>query len=70
VVALALDGSLAGADDADTDPEWRGTIGLPVAVANALARGRAAAATVIGHHGNDGVAEFLEELFELTTHHR
>lgn len=54
-----------GIGDGDTDVDWLQTIGFPVAVANARPRVRATAVRVIGHHADDGVAEFLEALFEL-----
>ena len=52
----------AGAGDADTDAEWLEMVGLPVAVENARPSVHAVSERVIGHHADDAVAGFLEEL--------
>ncbi len=52
----------AGAGDADTDAEWLEMVGLPVAVENARPSVHAVSERVIGHHADDAVAAFLEEL--------
>ena len=52
----------AGAGDGDTDAEWLDMVGLPVAVENARPAVHAVSERVIGHHADDAVAAFLEEL--------
>lgn len=54
-----------GIADGDTDLEWLGRIGVPIAVANARPRVLAVADRRIGHHADEAVADFLEEWFDL-----
>lgn len=66
-VALA---DCIGIGDNDTDADWLSIVGLPVAVANARPSVRAVAERMIGHHDEDAVAVFLEEVLASRTAER
>lgn len=60
---LGIDPALvAGAGDGGNDAVWMEQVGAPVAMGNARPEAIAAARAQIGHHDEDGAAEFLEEI--------
>lgn len=58
-------GQCLGIGDGENDVVWLRRVGVPVAVANAQPQVLAGASLVIGHHAEDGVAVFLEQLLEV-----
>jgi len=60
---LAVDpATTVGLGDAENDVVWMTRIGTPVAMGNARPEARAVARAVTGHHGEEGAADFLEEV--------
>jgi Cof subfamily protein (haloacid dehalogenase superfamily) len=55
-------GDMIAIGDGDNDAGMLDMAGFAVVPANAMARARAVADLVIGHHDHEGVAEFLEEI--------
>jgi hydroxymethylpyrimidine pyrophosphatase-like HAD family hydrolase len=57
-----------GVGDGGNDVPWLRKIGHPVAMANAREEVKAVARHTIGHHAEDGVAVFLEQLLNPVFH--
>lgn len=54
-----------GIGDASNDVPWLRRIGYPVAMGNARSEVKAVADLTIGHHADEGVADYLESRFHL-----
>ncbi|WP_164737246.1 HAD family hydrolase [Georgenia sp. SYP-B2076] len=62
---LGIDpGEAAGVGDGENDLPWLARVGWPVAMENAREPVKAIARLQIGHHGDDAVAAFVEELLD------